>query len=287
MMLFALTAAASGLVLHSRVTIPRATEPRMDVVEKFAVTRVVKEVTVFDGGYNAEICEAVVEMAKESIDAKGSFSLAIPGGSVVAALAGLAPDAFDYTKMSVFFINEKIPSLPCITGAKEVLGKVGVPEENLYPVGEGTAAEVAASYPALLQSHSSIDNSGPLPSFDMMLLGTGPDGHCGCLFPDTPEIKATGAGKIMLAGNDERADGDFVAITMDVMCAAKVVIISAAGEGRAPMVAKALSGEFGPFDCPAAMVEAVEETLWYTDEGGISEFETMEDAEEAEVADAD
>ena len=41
---------------------------------------------------------------------------------------------------------------------------------------------------------------------DMMLLGTGPDGHCGCLFPDTPEIKATGTGQIVLAGNDARAD---------------------------------------------------------------------------------
>ena len=54
---------------------------------------------------------------------------------------------------------------------------------------------------------------------DMMLLGTGPDGHCGCLFPDTPEIQATGTGKVVMAGNDKRADGDFLAVSMDVMCA--------------------------------------------------------------------
>ena len=54
-----------------------------------------------------------------------------------------------------------------------------------------------------------IANGGEMPSVDMMLLGTGPDGHCGCLFPDSAEIKATGSGAVVLAGNDERADGDF------------------------------------------------------------------------------
>ena len=51
----------------------------------------------------------------------------------------------------------------------------------------------------------------------------------------------------MLAGNDARADGDFVAISLDVMNAAKCVIVSAAGAGRAEMVAKALSGEWSSY----------------------------------------
>merc|ERR1719424_2313037 len=106
-----------------------------------------------------------------------------------------------------------------------------------------------------------------------MLLGTGGDGHCGCLFPDSPEIKATGTGATVVAGNDDRADGDFVAVTMDVMCAAKTVIVSAAGSGRAEMVAKALSGEFGQYDCPAGMVEAQDETIWFTDVDGLGKFD--------------
>ena len=107
----------------------------------------------------------------------------------------------------------------------------------------------------------------------MMLLGTGGDGHCGCLFPDSAEIKATGSGAIVVAGNDERADGDFLAITMDVMCAAKTVIVSAAAAARAGMVATALSGEFGPFDCPAGTVEAKEATLWFVDKDSVAVFE--------------
>ena len=47
--------------------------------------------------------------------------------------------------------------------------------------------------------------------------------------------------------------------------AAKVAIVSAAGAGRSSMVAKALAGNFGQYDCPAGMVDAAEETLWFTD----------------------
>jgi len=73
-----------------------------------------------------------------------------------------------------------------------------------------------------------------------------------------------------------------VAITMDVMCAAKVVLVSAAGAGRASMVAKALAGEFGPYDCPAGMAEGVDDTLWFTDTEGIKEFEDSQDEEDEE-----
>ena len=132
--------------------------------------------------------------------------MAIPGGSVVAALGGFeGTDAFDFSKMHVFFCNEKIPSYPCLEGALAVTKKIGVPDENVHGVGEGSPAEVAEKYSELLKTHPSIDNDGPVPSVDMMLLGTGPDGHCGCIFPDSAEVKATGSGAAVLAGNDDRA----------------------------------------------------------------------------------
>ena len=50
------------------------------------------------------------------------------------------------------------------------------------------------------------------------------------------------------------------------------------------MVAKALSGEFGAYDCPAGMVDAAVDTLWFTDTEGVAEFEAlqMEDEDEEE-----
>jgi len=233
---------------------------------------------------SVDLCDEVAAAGTACIANKGSFSLCIPGGSVVAALAKMPTDAFDFTKMHVFFANEKIPSYPCLNGALEITKALGVPEDQVHGVGKGSPAEIAESYAALLKSHSSIDNSGAMPSVDMLLLGTGPDGHCGCLFPDSPEIKASGSGKIVLAGNDDRANGDFVAVSLDFMNAAKVAIVSAAGSGRAPMVAQALSGDYGRFDCPAGMVDAAEETIWFTDKESIAEFDEFDEEEEEEEA---
>ena len=64
------------------------------------------------GGYDTNICDEVTAAAQSCIEEKGSFSLCIPGGSVVAALANLKADGADWTKMHVFFCNEKARSLP-------------------------------------------------------------------------------------------------------------------------------------------------------------------------------
>merc|ERR1712087_350366 len=277
MLVSLIAAAATSSLLRAPSANPRGSA-KMVVTEEFAISKEIKSVRVFDGAYDVDICDEVAVQAKACISEKGSFSLCIPGGSVVKALGCMPSDAFDFSKTHIFFANEKIPSYPCISGALEITQKLGVPDEQVYSVGEGSPSEIASAYSSLLKSHPSIDNSGAMPSVDMMLLGTGPDGHCGCLFPDSAEIKATRSGAIVLAGNDERADGDFVAVTMDVMCAAKVVLVSAAGSGRASMVAQALSGNFGPYECPAGMVGAQEETLWFTDKESIAEFEEIAEA---------
>jgi 6-phosphogluconolactonase len=268
-------AASAGLLL-------RAPMPRMALVDDFSISKVIKDVRVFDGDYATEICKEVESVAKMCIEEKGSFSLAIPGGSVVEAVKGLDTGALDMSKVHIFLVNEKVPSYPCAKGSQEVAEKWGLPKENVHAFkGEGTPAEQAASYTELLNTHPSIDNSGAIPSPDMMLLGTGPDGHCGCIFPDSPEVKAFGSGQVVLAGNDDRADGDFLAVSMDVMCATKNVLVSAAAAGRSEMVAKALSGDFGPCDCPAGLVEAQQCTLWFTDTESIAGFEgEMEDEDE-------
>ena len=133
-----------------------------------------KKVKVFDGDYADAIVETVVETAKSAIESKGSFSLAIPGGSVVTALGGMSPDAFDTTKMHIYFCNERIGANKCYKGAMEAFAEnCGVPAENVHKVPEGEPTEVAAKYEEMIRADASLDQSGPIPACDLMLLGTG------------------------------------------------------------------------------------------------------------------
>lgn len=106
-----------------------------------------------------------------------------------------------------------------------------------------------------------------------MLLGTGDDGHCGSLYPGSDEIKATGQGMVVLP--IDQGDKKSIAVSMDFMCAAKTVLVSAAEPKRAEMVKRALTGDFEEWGCPAGLVNAAGETLWFVDTESIQEYEKV------------
>jgi 6-phosphogluconolactonase/glucosamine-6-phosphate isomerase/deaminase len=65
----------------------------------------------------AALCDAVEFEAQYAIEAKGAFSLAIPSGSVVKALGGLAGrEGVDFSKVHVFFTNENLAKFNAYEG---------------------------------------------------------------------------------------------------------------------------------------------------------------------------
>ncbi|KAL7564298.1 hypothetical protein ACA910_014359 [Epithemia clementina (nom. ined.)] len=254
-----------------RVAGPTTTLLNANLVKEFEVGK--KKIQVYDGDYSDQVVALTVKTAKAAIEAKGSFSLAIPGGSVVKSLGGMSADSFDMSKMQVYFCNERIGANKCYTGALEAfVEKCGVPLENVHKVPEdGTPEEVAAQYEAMIRAAPSLDQSGDIPSVDLILLGTGDDGHCGSLYPGSDEIKATGQGKVVLPIDE--GDKKSIAVSMDFMCAAKTALVSAAEPKRSLMVKRALTCEYEEWGCPAALVDAVN-TIWFVDTDSVAEYES-------------
>jgi 6-phosphogluconolactonase len=238
------------------------------IEKKFEVNG--KKVTVFKGKYDDAVVDVVVSTAKEAISKKGSFSLAIPGGSVVSALKDLQPTAFDMSKVHIYFCNERIGADKCYSGALDAfVTRCGIPLSQVHKVPVAGPVESAAKYEAMIRADHSLDQSGPIPSVDLMLLGTGDDGHCGSLYPQSAEIKATGQGKVVLPIDE--GDKKSIAVSMDFMNASKKVVVSAAEAKRAPMVRRALTGDFPEWDCPSGLVNA-KETHWFVDTDSIAEY---------------
>eukprot|EP00933_Yihiella_yeosuensis_P036404 TRINITY_DN3015_c3_g1_i1.p1 TRINITY_DN3015_c3_g1~~TRINITY_DN3015_c3_g1_i1.p1 ORF type:complete len:1063 (+),score=249.62 TRINITY_DN3015_c3_g1_i1:58-3246(+) len=228
-----------------------------------------------EAGIAEAVCEEVVNAAKFAIQTKGAFSIVVPGGSIVAALEKLPKGAFDASKVHVFFCNERIGEWKCYKGAmKNLVEPLGIPASNVHKVSEGSPEEVAKKYEELLRSQPahiigrSVDG---LPQADLVLLGTGEDGHVGSLHPNKKEIKASGSGKPILSINEGGKTS--ICVSMDFIRAAKKVVLSAAKASRAPMVARALRSGCGMYDVPASMVNAAS-TTWLVDKDSIKEYQT-------------
>jgi len=233
------------------------------------VVKVLKD----EAGIGKAVCDEVVSTGSAAIKAKGAFSICIPGGSIVAALANLPKDALDFSKVHVFFCNERIGEGKCYKGAlKNFIEPFGIPQSQVHKVGEGTPEAVAAAYTALLkaQPESIVAKSASgLPSVDLVLLGTGEDGHVGSLHPNKQEIRASGNGVPILSINEGGKTS--IAVSMDFIRAAKKVVLSAAKKARSPMVARCLRSMCGSYDCPASMVNA-SSTTWLCDQDSISDY---------------
>merc|ERR1711887_347270 len=93
---------------------------------------------------SAALCLEVFENAKACIEDRGSFSMAIPGGSVAKALKGLVildDEGLDWSKMHVFFVNERPEEQKCYNLARktwvdEFVSQGKFKLENLHKVME-------------------------------------------------------------------------------------------------------------------------------------------------------
>ena len=93
---------------------------------------------------SAALCLEVFENAKACIEDRGAFSLAIPGRSVAKALKGLCKledEGLDWSKMHVFFVNERPEEQKCYNLARttwvdEFIAQGKFKLENLHKVME-------------------------------------------------------------------------------------------------------------------------------------------------------
>jgi 6-phosphogluconolactonase len=95
---------------------------------------------------------------------------------------------------------------------------------------------------------------GVVPSFDLILLGIGPDAHCASLFPNNPELGIRDAN---VAGVEQPGMAPLVpriTLTLPVLNAGARVVFLVSGEEKAEAVAKAFKGSARP-EAPSSLVE--------------------------------
>jgi len=196
--------------------------------------------------------------------ARGSASVVLTGGGIgTAVLRELASssvrDAIDWRALDVWWGDERW--LPAgdpernETQAREaLLDSVPVDPPRVHAMGAmgGEHSDLdtaAAAYAESLAAAARPEDHGPVPSFDLLLLGVGPEGHVASLFPESPAMYDERT--VVGVRNSPKPPPQRISLTLPAIQAAREVWIVAAGEEKADAVRASLQGA-GPIAVPAA-----------------------------------
>ncbi|WP_326823549.1 6-phosphogluconolactonase [Streptosporangium sp. NBC_01756] len=229
---------------------------------------------------------AAARVITRTVDAqsgKGSASLVLTGGTIgIATLAEIAAsparDAVDWRNLDIWWGDERF--LPSghpernETGAREaLLDHVDLDPARVHvmrgPDSGMTAEESAEAYAEELRRAAHPEDHGPAPSFDVMMLGMGPDGHVASLFPGMPALYETRP--VVAVHGAPKPPPTRISLTLPVIQGAREVWLIAAGAEKAGAVRLALS-DSGTMQVPAAGARGRRRTLFLLDRTSASKI---------------
>jgi len=192
-------------------------------------------------------------LAERALAERGSFALALSGGSVAETLLpALAGASVDWARVDLFWGDERAvpPDHPDSNygRARSLWLKTGgPPAERVHrmPVDALDLDEAAKAYEARLR-----ERLGTPPSLDVVLIGVGPDGHVCSLFPGhallREEIRFVAA-----LEDSPKPPPRRLTLTLPALGAARLLVIGAFGSSKAAVVREALERPYS--DLPLAL----------------------------------
>jgi 6-phosphogluconolactonase len=238
-----------------------------------------RDATVLAQAVAARIITAVVDGQA----ARGEASIVLTGGGIGGAtLRELADSparyAIDWPNLSVWWGDERF--LPSShpdrneTQAREaLLDSVDIDPLRVHPMPASDGAlgddldRAAEHYAGELAAAAHPEDHGTSPSFDVLLLGLGPDGHVASLFPEAPALYDDRP--VVPVRGAPKPPPSRLSLSLAAINNAREVWVIAAGEEKAGAARLALSGA-GPTAVPAAGVKGRLATRWLLDRAAAS-----------------
>jgi len=185
------------------------------------------------------------DAARHAIAQRGSFSMAVPGGSAAEALLpALISASIDWSKVAVFWVDERMvpPEDPDSNFrlAKSVwLDEVPIPAEQIHRMrgDDPLPGEAGAAYTRVLR-----EKLGEPARIDLVLLGMGPDGHVASLFPGHRLLRAWDR-DVAVLDDAPKPPSRRMTLTLRALTAARKVVVFATGEAKAAAIHEVLRNE--------------------------------------------
>lgn len=205
----------------------------------------------------------------------------LTGGTIAdrvhrAVAASPARDAVDWSRVDLWWGDERfVPA-----GDEErnetqaraaLLDRVPVDPARVHAMpaaDHGVDPELAAaSYADELATAAGAEGGNGAPTFDVLMLGVGPDGHVASLFPGMPALYDDRP--VVAVRDAPKPPPTRLTLTLSTLGRAREVWFIASGEEKAAAVRRALSGS-DVATTPAAGPRGLQRTVWLLDEAAAS-----------------
>lgn len=218
------------------------------------------------------------DLAETAVAARGRFLVALSGGSTPQALYTLLAHSpyqhsLPWSQIELYWGDERLvppddPGSNYFHAHKLLIEHVPLRPHNIHRIpGELPAPDATAAYKSTLQQQAPHGRAWP--TFDLVLLGLGADGHTASLFPGSPD---TAEPVIAVTADYEGRPAARVSLTPPVFNAARQVLFLVTGADKAPALAAVLKGRHDPQTWPAQRITPSRPPIWLVDQAAAAQL---------------
>ncbi len=220
-----------------------------------------------------QLNKSFTELLKDILKTENRVTIALSGGSTPKSLfnywAKNHSNDIDWKSVFLFWGDERcVPPTDEQSNYKmtkdHLISHIPIPEENIFRImGENNPAEEAVRYADVLKKE--VDMVDNIPSFDLVMLGMGDDGHTASIFPH--EMHLWESNENCVVATHPESGQKRVSITGKVINNAKRVAFLVTGSNKADKVKSIIDYQDEVMDLyPAARVNPKSgNLLWFMD----------------------
>ena len=227
-----------------------------------------------------EAAQYIVRLANQAIVTHGRFTFALSGGNTPKELYGLLAtepyrSQIDWNAVEIFWSDERCvppdnPESNYAMAEQVLLSKVSIPADHVHRMPADQSDREAASE-EYTQEMQLVFGTHGIPSFDLIQLGMGPEGHTASLFPHQPSLYVTD--RLVMPVSVPKPPPDRLTFTPPILNAAKNVLFLVTGTEKAHAVYEVIEGPYEPDEYPAQIVRPPHgEVTWMLDTTAASQL---------------
>ena len=220
----------------------------------------------------------IVDLARQRVEQTGCFTFVLSGGHTPRLLytylaSPRFADEMPWGQTCIFWGDERCVPVESsesnyAMARQTLLTEPRLPPENIFRMpGEiSPPEEAAAEYEQRLREFFKPAAPERFPSFDLILLGMGGDGHTASLFPGDPALDENHRWVVSVAGLTAKPPVPRLTLTLPVINEAGSVAFLVSGKDKHDIVKTIWEN---PDDAgllyPSARVRARDRLIWFTD----------------------